>query len=84
MQTWRLDRGGKTIYGFADLIPTRHHVPLPWIMGYDLYPTETLAFKKAILPKAVGENWLCLFYHDLEHPLCRLREVDGKLKAEAT
>ena len=45
MQTWRLERGGKTMYGFADLIPTRHHVPLPWIMGYDLYPTETLAFK---------------------------------------
>jgi glyoxylase-like metal-dependent hydrolase (beta-lactamase superfamily II) len=82
MQTWRLDRGGKTMYGFADLIPTRHHVPLPWIMGYDLYPTETLAFKKEILPKAVEEEWLCLFYHDLEHPVCRLSEVDGKLKSE--
>lgn len=82
MQTWRLDRGGKTMYGFADLIPTRHHVPLPWIMGYDLYPTETLAFKKEILPRAVEEEWLCLFYHDLEHPVCRLSEVDGKLECE--
>ena len=81
MQTWRLDRGGNTLFGFADLIPTRHHVPLPWIMGYDLYPTETLAFKKAILPQAIKENWLCFFYHDLDFPLCRLIEVDGKLKA---
>ncbi len=81
MQTWRLDRGGKTMYGFADLIPTSHHVPLPWIMGYDLYPTETLAFKKAILPKAVEEEWLCLFYHDFEHPICKLIEVDGKIVA---
>jgi hypothetical protein len=72
MQTWRLDRGGKTMYGFADLIPTSHHVPLPWIMGYDLYPTETLAFKKSILPQAVEEKWLCLFYHDPETPLCKL------------
>ncbi len=82
MQTWRLDRGGRTIYGFADLIPTRHHLPLPWIMGYDLYPTETLAFKKEILPRAVEEGWMCLFYHDFEHPLCRIVEVCGKLSSE--
>jgi glyoxylase-like metal-dependent hydrolase (beta-lactamase superfamily II) len=81
MQTWRLDRGGKTLYGFADLIPTSHHVPLAWIMGYDLYPTETLAFKKAILPKAVEEEWLCLFYHGFAHPICKLIEVDGKIVA---
>lgn len=80
MQTWRLDRGGKTMYGFADLIPTRHHLPLPWIMGYDLYPTETLAFKKSILPQAVEQGWLCLFYHDFEHPLCKLVGVDGKIQ----
>ncbi len=78
MQTWRLDRGGKTMYGFADLIPTRHHVPLPWIMGYDLYPTETLAFKKEILPKAAAEGWMCLFYHDFDHPLCKLEMSKGK------
>jgi glyoxylase-like metal-dependent hydrolase (beta-lactamase superfamily II) len=82
MQTWRLDRGGKTMYGFADLIPTRHHVPLPWIMGYDLYPTETLFFKKEVLPKAVEDNWLCLFYHDIEFPICRLFELDGKIATE--
>ncbi|QYO65432.1 MBL fold metallo-hydrolase [Leptolyngbya sp. 7M] len=81
MQTWRLDRGGKTMYGFADLIPTSHHVPLPWIMGYDLYPTETLAFKREILPKAVEGGWMCLFYHDFDRPLCRLKEVDGKIRA---
>ena len=81
MQTWRLDRGGKTFFGFADLIPTRHHVPLPWIMGYDLYPTETLAFKKQTLPKAVDENWLCLFYHDFEHPLCGLVATENKIEA---
>ena len=72
MQTWRLERGGKTMYGFADLIPTRHHVPLPWIMGYDLYPTETLAFKKEILPLAVEEKWMCLFYHDFEYPVAKI------------
>lgn len=80
MQTWRLDRGGETLYGFADLIPTRHHLSLPWIMGYDLYPAETLEFKKHILPEAVKEGWHCLFYHDFEMPLCRLKEADGKIE----
>jgi glyoxylase-like metal-dependent hydrolase (beta-lactamase superfamily II) len=79
MQTWRLDRGGETVYGFADLIPTRHHLRLPWIMGYDLYPTETLEFKKRILPEAVEGKWLCLFYHDLAPEFLRLVESDGKI-----
>lgn len=82
MQTWRLDRGGQTLYGFADLIPTSHHVPLPWIMGYDLYPTETLAFKKHILPLAAEKNWACLFYHDPEMPICRITISDRGFVAE--
>lgn len=79
MQTWRLDRGGRTVYGFADLIPTRHHLALPWIMGYDLYPTETLEFKKRVIPEALENNWLCVFYHDLDMPLRKLERVDGKV-----
>lgn len=81
MQTVRLDRGGQTLYGFADLIPTRHHLSPAWIAGFDLYPVETLAFKKMILPRAVEEDWVCLFYHDIEMPLCRLAEVNGKIVA---
>jgi len=79
MQTWRLDGGGETVYGFADLIPMKHHVAMPWIAGFDLYPTETLAFKKAILPRAVAENWMCLFYHDIDRPLCRLTKENNKI-----
>ncbi len=81
MQTWRLDAGGRTLYGFADLVPTRAHVPLAWIMGYDLYPVETLEAKRRLLPQAARENWLCLFYHDAGAPLCRLVEDGGRLRA---
>jgi glyoxylase-like metal-dependent hydrolase (beta-lactamase superfamily II) len=83
MQCVRLERGGRTLYGFADLVPTRAHVPLPWIMGYDLYPVETLEAKRRLLPQAAREGWLCLFYHDPDAPLCRLVEEDGKLRAVA-
>jgi len=81
MQTVKLTRDGETLYGFYDMIPTRHHLPLPWIMSYDLFPTETLEYKKSILPQAVRENWICHFYHDVEIPLCRLAEVNGKIVA---
>lgn len=81
MQTWQLTRGGSTVYGFADLIPTRHHLGLPWIMGYDLEPAHTLGYKKRILPRAAAENWLCLFYHDPEMPLGRIQQINGKFSA---
>lgn len=81
MQCARLERGGRTLFLFADLVPTRAHVPLAWIMGYDLFPVETLEAKKRLLPQAARENWLCYFYHDPDVPLCHLVEEDGKLRA---
>ena len=81
MQTIKLDRGGETLYGFYDMIPTRHHLPLPWIMSYDLYPTETLEFKKQILPRAAQENWWCLFYHDIDVPISKVRLKASKFVA---
>jgi glyoxylase-like metal-dependent hydrolase (beta-lactamase superfamily II) len=81
MQCVRLERGGRTLYGFADLVPTRAHVPLAWVMGYDLYPVETLEAKRRLLPLAAREGWLCLFYHDPEAPLARVVEEDGRLRA---
>ncbi|MCA1623530.1 MAG: MBL fold metallo-hydrolase [Acidobacteria bacterium] len=81
MQTVCLKSGNGTFYSFSDLIPTTAHIPLPWIMGYDLFPLETLENKKRLLPQALKENWLCWFYHDFETPLCRLVERNGRLKA---
>jgi hypothetical protein len=52
-------------------------------MGYDLYPTETLEFKKRVIPQAIREDWLCLFYHDLDEPLRRLKSVEGKVTSVA-
>lgn len=81
MQCPRLQSGGQTLFGFADLVPMRAHLRLPWIMGYDLYPTETLEAKKRLLPRAADEGWLCLFYHDPDAPLCRIVEDGGSFRA---
>jgi glyoxylase-like metal-dependent hydrolase (beta-lactamase superfamily II) len=81
MQCVKLERGGRTLYCFADLVPTRAHVNLAWIMGYDLYPVETLEAKRRLLPQAAREGWLCLFYHDAEAPLARIVEEGERLSA---
>ena len=80
MQTVKIESNGEILYSFSDLIPTTRHLSLPWIMGYDLFPLETLLNKQMLLPQALAENWLSWFYHDFETPLCRLTEIDGKLK----
>ena len=55
---------GETAAFMADLIPTTAHLPLPWIMGYDLEPLRTLESKRAFLAEAVREGWRIVFEHD--------------------
>ena len=83
MQCARLEQGSQTLFGFADLVPMMAHVPFAWIMGFDLYPVETLEAKKKLIPQAARENWTCLFYHDPDQALGRIVERDGKLQTVA-
>jgi glyoxylase-like metal-dependent hydrolase (beta-lactamase superfamily II) len=56
--------GGDTAVFVADLIPTVAHLPLPWIMGYDLEPLRTLESKRRLLEDAVAGGWRIIFEHD--------------------
>lgn len=73
---------GATAVFAADLLPTAAHAPLPYIMGYDLYPMDTLAFKRAFLREAVDREYLILFEHDPEIAAGYLRERGGRLVVE--
>ncbi len=55
---------GETVAFMADLIPTVAHLPLPWIMGYDLEPLRTLESKRAFLGDALAGGWRLVFEHD--------------------
>ena len=83
MQAIRVDSGGRTLFYFADALPTSAHVPVPWIMGYDLYPVDLIANKKRLLAEAVREGWLCVFEHDPRVPWGTVVEDrDGKRRVE--
>jgi methylmalonyl-CoA epimerase len=73
-----LESGGKTAVFVADLIPTTAHLADAWIMGYDLFPLDTLAFKRAFIREAIERGYLILFGHDPEVPAGYIRERDGR------
>ncbi len=57
------DSSQKLIY-MADLIPMAAHIPLPWVMAYDIHPVQTVQEKRKILPDIVEEEWIIFFEHD--------------------
>ena len=74
---------GKTAVFVADMIPTTAHLQDPWVMGYDLFPLETLAFKKRFIREAIDREYLILFEHDPRVAAGYIREnADGKRYVE--
>lgn len=73
-----IESAGKTAVFAADLLPTAAHLPEVWIMGYDLFPLDTLNFKRAFLREAVEREYLILFEHDPNIAAGYLREKDGQ------
>lgn len=73
---------GRTAFYLADLIPTVAHLPYPYIMGYDLFPLDTLKQKKRILPQAFEEHWLLMFEHDPKTYMGYLKKKDDKFFIE--
>jgi glyoxylase-like metal-dependent hydrolase (beta-lactamase superfamily II) len=76
-QSVRLNSRGRSLFYLADLCPTSAHLPLAWIMGYDLFPLTTLETRKRVFRQAVEENWLLVFEHDPKTPAGYLREEKG-------
>ncbi|HWP70963.1 MAG TPA: MBL fold metallo-hydrolase [Gemmatimonadaceae bacterium] len=76
-QSVLLESDGAKVFYPADLTPTSAHLPLPWIMGYDVEPLRTLETKRHILRRAVEEEWLVVFEHDADVMSGRV-VVDGK------
>jgi glyoxylase-like metal-dependent hydrolase (beta-lactamase superfamily II) len=78
-QSVLFDGGGERALFLADLCPTSAHLPLPWIMGYDLEPLVTLETKRALWERVRAEDWILVFQHDVSVPWGRMDVEDGKV-----
>jgi glyoxylase-like metal-dependent hydrolase (beta-lactamase superfamily II) len=82
LQAVLVSSGGQTACYVSDLIPTMHHLEIPWVMGYDSFPLETMEQKKRFYAEAIPNRWLVLFPHDPAVPLAYVeRGGDGKFAA---
>jgi glyoxylase-like metal-dependent hydrolase (beta-lactamase superfamily II) len=81
-QVVMIESGGKTAVFPADMIPTTAHIDEPWIMGYDLYPMDTLAFKRAFIREAIEREYLIFFEHDPDIAAGYIRESTGRKYVE--
>ena len=73
-----IESGGQTGVFVADLIPTSAHLADAWVMGYDLFPVETLMFKKRFIREAIAREYLIFFEHDPLIAAGYIREKGGK------
>jgi glyoxylase-like metal-dependent hydrolase (beta-lactamase superfamily II) len=82
IQAVTISGGGNSLAFVADLFPTRHHISLPWIMAYDLYPLKTLETKRQWLPRLVAQRTVLVFGHDPDVPTATLHQNGDKIELE--
>ncbi|QKG56330.1 MBL fold metallo-hydrolase [Hymenobacter sp. BRD128] len=75
---------GRTLAYMADLLPSAAHIPLPYVMSYDVRPLLTLGEKEAVLRRAAEENWVLLLEHDPNHEACTVQLTDKGIRLSET
>jgi hypothetical protein len=68
--------GQHTLVYMADLIPTAAHIPLPYVMGYDMFPMTTLTEKEAFLKEAIDKKYIFYFEHDANIECCNVIQTE--------
>jgi glyoxylase-like metal-dependent hydrolase (beta-lactamase superfamily II) len=74
----------RTIVYMADLLPSIAHIPLPYVMAYDMFPLTTLTEKKSFLTEAAAKNYILFFEHDPIHECCELTATEKGVRAGRT
>ncbi|MCD8742056.1 MBL fold metallo-hydrolase [Mucilaginibacter roseus] len=75
---------GKKLLYMADLLPTVGHLPLPYVMAYDMFPLTTLSEKKAFLTEALESEYILFLEHDAENECCALQQTEKGIRLKET
>ncbi len=73
---------GRTIVYMADLLPSAGHIPLPYVMAYDMFPFTTLNEKKSFLKEALAGDYILFFEHDPVYECCTLQQTERGIRAK--
>ncbi len=76
----QINYNGKTVVFMADLLPSAGHIPIPYVMAYDMYPLTTLNEKKYFLKEAVEGDYILFFEHDPVNECCNLQQTDRGIR----
>jgi len=80
----QLDYKGKTIVYTADLLPSTGHIPLPYVMSYDMFPLKTLAEKKLFLEEAAANDYVLYLEHDAVNECCTVQQTEKGIRLKET
>jgi len=72
----------KTIVYMADLLPSAGHIPIPYVMAYDMFPLISMNEKKSFLKEAVENDYILFFEHDPVNECCTLQQTDRGIRAK--
>jgi glyoxylase-like metal-dependent hydrolase (beta-lactamase superfamily II) len=78
----KINYNGKTIVYMADLLPSVAHIPLPYVMGYDMFPLTTLDEKKAFFTEALANDYILFFEHDPVNECCNLQITERGIRVK--
>ena len=81
MQLVKVGDGSDALVFVADLLPTAHHVGIPWVMAYDIRPLDTMVEKERFLRRAAREGWTLFFEHDVQTELATISDDDRGFSA---
>ncbi len=70
----------KTIVYMADLLPGVGHIPIPYVMAYDMFPLTTLGEKKSFLSEAVEKDYVLFFEHDPKVECCTVQMTEKGIR----
>ncbi|GAA4313818.1 MBL fold metallo-hydrolase [Mucilaginibacter gynuensis] len=76
-----LDYKGRKVLYMADMLPSVGHLPMAYVMAYDMFPLKTLTEKKAILTEALDNNYILYFEHDAINECCTLQLTEKGIRA---
>lgn len=78
----QLSYKGRTVVFMADLLPSASHLPIPYVMAYDMFPLTSLKEKKAFLEEAFEGDYVLFFEHDPVHECCTLQKTEKGIRVK--